>query len=564
MKRIACIHWTDADGKSPLEGCELQIVERCGQFSPIVGFDPADRGNVFLDFTGLAHLFGGEAVMAEAIVRDLAQFGYAVRAAVADTIGAAWAAVHYCGREIPLVPTLRVGTLGSRRSASTGATRSVGTTGFPRGAWEPEKLKFQIFNLQSSAFLLPLPIEALRLPAEIVRVLHELGLVRIGQLETLPREEFLSRFGPVLLQRLDQAFGRLDEPVPACPVPPKFEAGWAAEHPSARRETVAAAVEWLIARVAAMLTRCGRGALRLDCRLFLEINNPRCAEGDSPIFVDHGFAAVPAKIGTVPHLSLSIGLFQPTADAKRLFELIQLQLERLRISSPVTAVEVAASLSALLEPRKQETLFDLDGDLRGTGCVAALVERLSSRLGSRAVVGVRLRPEAQPELAWHYDPLVGGRRRNRGGISHWVGRSTSSVPLLRKSSAASGLASGTACKQAVAHDELPPRPLRLLPRPLPAAVTSIAPDGPPLRFQLDGCEGTAPIFVSAKMGLSSSAMHCEHTVVQSWGPERIETGWWRGRAVGRDYFRVEILSGARFWLFRRLRDGKWFLHGVFE
>ena len=40
-----------------------------------------------------------------------------------------------------------------------------------------------------------------------------------------------------------------------------------------------------------------------------------------------------------------------------------------------------------------------------------LVERLGSRLGREAVVGVRLRPEAQPELSWHYDPLVGGGRR---------------------------------------------------------------------------------------------------------------------------------------------------------
>ena len=59
-------------------------------------------------------------------------------------------------------------------------------------------------------------------------------------------------------------------------------------------------------------------------------------------------------------------------------------------------------------------------------------------------------------------------------------------------------------------------------------------------------------------------MRYEQTVVQSWGPERIETGWWRGRPVGRDYYGVETASAARFWLFRRLRDGKWFLHGMFE
>jgi len=378
-----------------------------------------------------------------------------------------------------------------------------------------------ICNLQSAIFLDLLPIEALRLPRETVRLLHELGLARIGQLEALPREEFLSRFGPVLLRRMDQAVGRLDEPVPACALPPKFEAGWSAEHPTARRETIGAAIEWLIARVAAMLARCGRGALRLDCRLISEINNQQSAINNS---------------------SLSVGLFQPTADAKRLFDLVQLQLERLRIGLPVTAIDVAASLTAPLEPRKQATLFELDGDARRPRRLAALVERLGSRLGSRAVVGVRLRPEAQPELSWHYDPLV-GRQRNLARISRHTGQLANSVPLLRRSSAECSLSSGTACKQAVAHDELPPRPLRLLPRPLPVAVTSIAPDGPPLRFQLDGCV---------------------YEVARSWGSERIETGWWRGRPAGRDYFRVETAASGRFWLFRRLRDGKWFLHGMFE
>ena len=250
MKRIACIHWTSADGKSPIERCELQIVECCGQFSPSVGFEPADPHSVFLDITGLAHLFGGETAMAEAIVRDLAQLGYTVRAAVADTIGAAWAAVNYCRLQIA----------DCRLSLDKPMEPSF-------------NYQSAICNLQSAIFLDLLPIEALRLPPETVRLLHELGLARIGQLEALPREEFLSRFGPGRLRRMDQAVGRLDEPVPACVLPPKFEAGWSAEHPTARRETIGAAIEWLIARIAAMLARCGRGALRLDCRLFLEINN---------------------------------------------------------------------------------------------------------------------------------------------------------------------------------------------------------------------------------------------------------------------------------------------------
>ena len=54
-----------------------------------------------------------------------------------------------------------------------------------------------------------------------------------------------------------------------------------------------------------------------------------------------------------------------------------------------------------------------------------------------------------------------------------------------------------------------------------------------------------------------------HRVVTVHGPERIETAWWRGPTVRRDYHVVETESGARFWIFRSLRDGGWFLHGVF-
>ena len=48
------------------------------------------------------------------------------------------------------------------------------------------------------------------------------------------------------------------------------------------------------------------------------------------------------------------------------------------------------------------------------------------------------------------------------------------------------------------------------------------------------------------------------------GPERIETGWWDGRDVRRDYYVATAQSGVRLWIYReRARDGGWWLHGVF-
>lgn len=48
------------------------------------------------------------------------------------------------------------------------------------------------------------------------------------------------------------------------------------------------------------------------------------------------------------------------------------------------------------------------------------------------------------------------------------------------------------------------------------------------------------------------------------GPERIETGWWDGEDVRRDYFVAVDPRGARLWVFRE-RSGKrqWYLHGIF-
>ncbi len=91
----------------------------------------------------------------------------------------------------------------------------------------------------------------------------------------------------------------------------------------------------------------------------------------------------------------------------------------------------------------------------------------------------------------------------------------------------------------------PARPLRLLPRPEPVEATALLPDHPPQQFRW---------------------RRLLHQVVQAEGPERLTPEWWlpdaeRGAAPPRDYFRVEVASGGRYWLYRA--EGRWFLHGFF-
>jgi protein ImuB len=52
------------------------------------------------------------------------------------------------------------------------------------------------------------------------------------------------------------------------------------------------------------------------------------------------------------------------------------------------------------------------------------------------------------------------------------------------------------------------------------------------------------------------------------GPERIETGWWDGHAVARDYFIAQAHDGSLVWVWRGrlpVEQGEvnWFLQGRF-
>ena len=47
------------------------------------------------------------------------------------------------------------------------------------------------------------------------------------------------------------------------------------------------------------------------------------------------------------------------------------------------------------------------------------------------------------------------------------------------------------------------------------------------------------------------------------GPERIESGWWDGGDVARDYYVAEDRNGAQLWVYCDRASGEWYVHGVF-
>ena len=47
------------------------------------------------------------------------------------------------------------------------------------------------------------------------------------------------------------------------------------------------------------------------------------------------------------------------------------------------------------------------------------------------------------------------------------------------------------------------------------------------------------------------------------GPERIESGWWDGMDVARDYYVAQGRNGSRLWVYCDCVSGAWYVHGLF-
>lgn len=171
----------------------------------------------------------------------------------------------------------------------------------------------------------------------------------------------------------------------------------------------------------------------------------------------------------------------PERDAAQWLGLVRLRLERLTVPAPITGIRLLANDLPPFVPIAG-SLFDASSAAALTW--PQLVGRLQARLGEGAVKTYFPAADHRPEAAY-----------------------------TTEESAALRIVTG-------------PRPLWLLPRPLP------------LRDR-------KPRILA--------------------GPERIESGWWDGAEACRDYYVLETSLGQRAWGFRPagIQDGPWLLHGWF-
>src|SRR6056297_1113748 len=233
------------------------------RFSPLVASDGA--AGLMLDITGCAHLFGGDAALADVMVDEAAGLGLSARCAIADTPGAAWALARFAGQ------AAAPGRSGDAIEQEARATRARAAR---RGAWQGRAILRGTAPVilappgQLHAVLAPLPVAALRLPGGLAGDLGRLGLRRIGDLAGQPRAALGRRFGPVLMRRLDQALGAVPEPLSTVASPPPMAVRLSLPEPIGLLDDLREGAARLLTRLCARLAERGEGAraLRFEAR----------------------------------------------------------------------------------------------------------------------------------------------------------------------------------------------------------------------------------------------------------------------------------------------------------
>ncbi len=211
-----------ADEKADLALLE-NIADWCDRFTPLVAADAPD--GLFLDITGVAHLFGGEAALLENVTEKIAAQGFTVQAAIAGTSLSARALAHH-------------------------ANGAIARPGEDRAA------------------IAPLPIAALDCGEETLRALKRAGLKTIAQVAERGRAELTARLGANFLTRLHVMLGAEEKPLaPRRPLP-DLRAEQRFAEPVVTQAVIGKSLHALAIALCEILAREGQGLRQMEASFF--------------------------------------------------------------------------------------------------------------------------------------------------------------------------------------------------------------------------------------------------------------------------------------------------------
>ncbi|MEZ5843917.1 MAG: DNA polymerase Y family protein [Hyphomicrobiaceae bacterium] len=319
-----------------------------GRYGP----DRDSEGNdgLWIDVTGVAHLYGGERLLAADLACRLARAGLTARLAIADTREGAFALARFSATAARPVLIAPAGMLAKH--------------------------------------LAPLPVAALALAPDTLTLLARLGLGRIGLLYDLPRPALARRFRDALgrrktaaslgerasaavLDRLDAALGRVPAPRRPLVEPTVHCVRLPFAEPLISADGIASVLDELARLLAEGLAADGRGARAVRLALWR---------------VD----------GTVARAEIRTS--RPTRDPTHIVMLMTGRLEALDLGLGIDVAMLEAVHTEPLAPL-QRAIANTGGVVPGVPGLAPLVDRLVNRLGNDRVL--RLIPASShiPERA---------------------------------------------------------------------------------------------------------------------------------------------------------------------
>jgi len=307
-----------------------RMAEWCIRFSPAVAVDGDD--GLILDATGCSHLWGGDTTYVNDITERFRKYGYTVRVAIADTIGAAWAMSRF------------------------GNDKCIIESG------------------QQSTALLYLPAAALRIDDDTAARLNKLGLRQIKDFIGMPRSALRRRFGPKvskqrrteggkmgtgdedLVTRINQALGIEEEFIQPIHSPPPYQERLPCLEPIVTATGIEIAIQRLLEVLCKRLKQEGKG---------IRTAVLKCYRVDSKIE------------------QVEIGTIRASHHAEHLFRLFELKISSIE---PGLGIELFLLEATKVEDHSslQETIWKSAGGLQDER-ISELLDSLSNRIGAGAI-----------------------------------------------------------------------------------------------------------------------------------------------------------------------------------
>jgi protein ImuB len=198
---------------------------------------------------------------------------------------------------------------------------------------------------------------------------------------------------------------------------------------------------------------------------------------------------------------------RPSCNPKVIFDLLRCGLEKIKANTGFVAASLLVTASQPIHQEQSPLIGEKEGNSED---VEHLIERLQARFGRTTVWGELVESNLPEKVSRFHDEAIATSphvRHSRIGVYR---------PMCLLSE---------------------PRAIKVIVMP------SDSRDGQPVSFTDAG-----------------EVYRLAHVR----GPERITGQWWNGRTKARDYFDALDVDGNRYWLFRVVQTGRWFLHGIFE